>query len=100
MQELYRKLDVRLTQQERRDRLTAAVEMAVLTGKIGDTPAEKLRYSKRCTQEWIKRRTLLLNEARSKTSGGRVTREEQEMILNDFWAGVDSGIANGELPDA
>lgn len=100
VQELYRKLDLRLTQQTRRDRLNNAVEMAILLGKIGNTPAEKARYAKRCTQEWMKLKMARLDHIRSKIDKGRISRDEMDTSLEDFWAGIDADIANGELPEA
>lgn len=99
LQALYRVLDIRYTQQQRRERLSAAVDEAVARGLIADIPDAKHQYARRCTQEWKLQRDALLDDARRKTKSGRVSVAEREMLLASFWAEIDEGITKGELPN-
>ena len=98
MHELYRMVNVRLTQMERRERLDAAVIAAVRKKLITDTYEEKMRYTRRCTQLWKTRRDSMLRQAASQTGKGRLSVEERETLLEQFWAGVSEEINRGELP--
>ena len=98
VQELYRTLEIRLMQQTRRERLDKAVAMAVRRKMIESTYDEKMRYARRCTQAWKVRRDNMLTVASKQTSKGRLSVEEREELLAEFWAGIDAEIDNGELP--
>lgn len=95
---LLRKLEIRLTQQLRRDRLDTAVAMAVRKGLIEGDYETKVRYAKRCTQAWkLKRETMLKNAAMS-TKSNRLSVAERELLLAEFWHNIEAEIQNGELP--
>lgn len=96
--EFYRTLLVRLTQIERRERLDAAVAMALRKRMIEDTYDEKMRYSRRCTQVWKLRKDNLLKQHAASTKKGVLSLEEREELLAEFWTQVGDEIANGELP--
>ena len=99
VQDFYRTIDLRMVQQERRERLNAAVDTAVRLKKIPADYQSKVRYAKRCTQHWLKRKVAVMAEARSRISSGRVSREECDSILTNFWAEIDDEISRGELPE-
>jgi len=96
--ELYRKLDIRLTQQERRERLDRAVAVALRKKLIADEYMDKMQYSRRCTQEWRLRRERILTAASKVTKGGRTSMADREVLLTEFWATIDAEIDNGEVP--
>lgn len=98
MHDLYRTLEVRLTQQERRDRLDSAVQAAVRKGIIPDEPSEKLRYSRRCTQHWKLRRDALLKAHAAATGKKRLSMEERDDLLTQFWTEIQEEISIGVLP--
>lgn len=96
--ELYRRIEIRLTQQERRERLDRAVNMALRKRIISDAVEEKKRYANRCTQAWKLRRDHMLKTASQQCATGKVSVEEREGLLKEFWLHIDEEIANGELP--
>lgn len=98
VQEFFRKLEVRLTQQERRERLDAALTKAISKRIIPDDYDSKVRYARRCTQSWKLRRDNMLKSASASTKTGRLSVAERETLLAEFWSNVDAEIANGELP--
>lgn len=98
VQQLYRTILVRMIQQQRRERLNLAVEQAVKRGVIPDVYDDKIRYSRRCTQAWKLQRDAVLDAARSSTKSGRVSAEEREVLLSEFWANVHDDIMKGNLP--
>lgn len=94
--DLYRTLEIRRTQQERRERLDAAVSKALKKKLIPDTYEEKMRYARRCTQVWKERRDNLLKAHIPKK--GRLSVEEREGLLEEFWRTVMAEVDNGEVP--
>lgn len=96
--ELYRTLEVRNVQRERRERLNAAVDMAVRLGWVQPDFESKRRYANRCTNEWARMRTSLLDSVRSRTAKGRISEEERAELLERFWSEIDEFIQAGELP--
>ena len=96
--ELYRKLEIRLTQQERRERLDRAVTVAVKKKYIEDDYQEKLRYARRCTQVWKMRRDNMLKVAAGTTKTGKVSLGEREQLLEEFWSNINEEIQTGEIP--
>ena len=95
---LYRTLEIRLTQQQRRERLSRAVEVAVKKRLIPNDYEEKMRYARRCTKEWQLRKTRLLDALRAGSKQNRVSVAERDSVLRDFWLNIDAEIENGELP--
>lgn len=98
VQSVYRTLEIRLTQQERRVRLDAAVNTAVKKRLIEDSYDVKMRYARRCTQAWQLRRATLLKNAANSTKSGKVTVAEREQLLEEFWRNIDLETQNGEVP--
>ena len=65
---------------------------------IPDEYDKKMAYAKKCVQSWMTRRATLLTSYRMETEAGRLSTEEREEILEDFWKGIDQEIKRGELP--
>jgi hypothetical protein len=96
--DVFRTIEVRRVQAERRSRLDAAIKKALQLKRIEDTSEAKKHYANRCTQEWIKQRTAMLSGMRGRN--GRVNEDERAVALDAFWAAIDEGITLGEIPDA
>lgn len=96
--ELFRTVDIRLTQREMRRRLNAAVAVAIQKGIIKDDSPSKVAYIDRCKKLWILRRKMLLKSHRDVVKV--LPEEQQRQILDEFWANIDAEIKNGEVPKA
>lgn len=96
LQELFRTIETRLTQQMRRVRLDAAITMAVKKSIIPDVYSSKLAYANRCTAFWAQRKKNLLDAHRAMKD--HLDTDTRRVLLDEFWAKVDAEIANGELP--
>lgn len=96
--ELYRRVNLRHVQRIRRDRINQAVQTAVNLGIISDEYLVKERYARRCTQVWGVKLKALQQAARNGSSTGKLTREEDDMLREEFWSDVEAQIARGELP--
>lgn len=98
LHKLYRTISTRALQQERRHRLTTAVEQALKTRGKPASAETKQAWARKMEQEWGRRRMQRMAEARAGTSANRLTVDERSQVLEDFWAEVDGEIARGELP--
>lgn len=49
----------------------------------------RLDYMQRVSGEWKVQRDVLLEKARN-ANGGRLSREEMQLVLNQFWEGIDA----------
>lgn len=97
LHELYRMLEVRLVQQQRRDRARRA--LAWLEAKHPKLSSEqKLRWVRKLEQQWGKRRMAAMDHARRKTLRGRLSTTEREGLLAEFWQEIDQEVEKGELP--
>lgn len=97
LHEFYRTLEVRLIQQQRRDRARKAYAW-VERHYPKMTYEQKQRWLRKLEQQWGRERMEFLELARNKTSGGRLSTEEREELLAEFWAGVDKEVEKGNLP--
>lgn len=97
---LFRMLETRLIQQQRRERLNRAITAAIAKGLITDSHDEKQRYARRCVSTWQNRKELLLKNMAATARHGRITTDERATALKEFWERVDAEIDNGELPKA
>ena len=95
---VYRTLETRYVQVVRRKRIDAAVAQAVKKRLIEDDYASKVAYSNKCVQAWKLRRDNMLKMAANQTKSGRLSVEEREGMLEEFWLHVDEETRNGELP--
>lgn len=86
----------------RRKRLleTEAIRHAVNKGMIKDVSLEKLRYKKRVS-EWIKKEyKLRLDAARRSAKGGRISNEDREELVGEFWDELLQSFSAGDIPEA
>lgn len=96
--EFYKVIYVRNVQRRTRNLTAISTDLAVKRRLIPNAFETKQRYAKRCIQYWsLKRRTLLAN-ARLANPKKRLTLEEQDEILADFWAQIELEVNNGEIP--
>lgn len=96
LHELYRTLDVRLVQQQRRDRARRALELYERKNPKASYD-EKMKWLRKLEQSWGRRRMSRLEEHRRKTADKRLSTDEREGILKDFWREVDDEINRGEM---
>lgn len=89
---------IRSIQRRTRAILDVAVNMAVRKGLIPDERMAKERYQKRCVQSWKQRRDNLLKMVRASSKTKRISRDELETVVADFWETVASEVNNGEVP--
>lgn len=98
VQKLYRTVNGRLTQQERRARFDRALEKAQeLYGPYPDYMT-RMRWLSALEQVWRRRRLRYLDDARAKV-GRRLTRDEVGEAAAAFWAELDVDIDAGKVPD-
>lgn len=94
VQELYRRVYTRYTQQFRRKRSAKALAQAIKLH--GDAPfTTKLTWTAKLETIWRKRRLAFLDAAR-KAHGGRLSQVEKVDALAEFWDMIDAGIDAGE----
>lgn len=97
LHELYRMLEVRLVQQQRRERAKRALDW--LAKKHPKLDAEqRLRWLRRLEQKWGKQRLQYMDVERRKTAKGRLSTDEREEILAEFWKEIDAQVDRGDLP--
>lgn len=96
LQELARTLDVRIVQQQRRERLRAAVDWLVREQPWLTVDQQRL-WVRRIEQLWARQRLAWL-AARRKEAGGRLSEGERRVALDEFWATIENNINNGALP--
>ena len=94
---LYRTLEVRLVQQERRDRVRRAVDW-LEREHPRLTYDSRLRWARKLEQGWGRRRLSYMEDYRRMTAKHRLSTEEREEVLARFWTMIDNEINNGELP--
>jgi len=93
---VFRTLEVRYVQQERRERIRQAVAWLESQCPTLTTDQKKL-WVKRLEQLWMKQRRAWL-AAHRKQHGKRLNLDEQREVLDAFWADVDDNIKQGNLP--
>jgi hypothetical protein len=98
VQEVFRTIEIRRVQGDRRIRLNLAVNKAVELGVIEDTAEAKRQYANKCTQEWSKRRADMLSNIRRTMSNKRVNEDERADVLEEFWKAIEAGIKEGDIP--
>jgi hypothetical protein len=77
-----------------------AVRQAVIQGRIRDTPLEKARYKRRVS-EWVKRDyKAVLDGERRKTHNGRLSLEERDELVKQYWDDLLQQFTSGEIPEA
>lgn len=96
LQELVRTLDVRMVQQQRRERLRAAVDWLSREQPWLTVDQQKL-WVRRIEQMWARQRLAWL-AARRNEAGGRLSESERRSALDEFWQTIENNINNGALP--
>lgn len=97
LHEFYRTLEIRVVQQERRERARRA--LAWLEVHHPNLSYErKTRWVRKLEQSWGKRRMKRMEDARRGTSTGRLSIAEREELLIEFWREIEAEIASGRLP--
>lgn len=97
LHELYRTLNVRVVQQERRARANRALEwLATHHPKL--TYEQRTKWLRKLEQKWGRERLQYMDIYRRKSRRDRLTTDEREEILQEFWADIDQTITNGDLP--
>jgi uncharacterized coiled-coil DUF342 family protein len=97
LHELYRTLNVRQVQQERRARAGKAWEWLERKHPKLDYE-QKTRWLRKLEQQWGRERLAYMDDIRRKLDKPRLTTEEREEVLDEFWREIDAGIKRGELP--
>lgn len=97
LHELYRTLTVRLVQQERRERAKRAWDW-LEQNHLKLNYEQKMRWLRKLEQKWGRERLQYMEAVRRKTSKDRLTTEEREEVLEEFWAEIDEQIKQGNLP--
>lgn len=97
LHELYRTLEVRMIQQQRRERARKAYTWLEKNyPKL--TYDQRQRWIRKLEQQWGRERMAFLEGYRNKTKTGRLSTEEREELLQEFWADIDQGVDKGDLP--
>lgn len=97
LHEFYRTLEVRLAQQQRRERAKRA--FAWVEQKFPKLNYDqKMRWLRKLEQQWSKQRMQYMDVARRRTAQGRLSSEEREQVLKEFWEEIDQQVDRGELP--
>lgn len=96
MHELYRTLEVRLVQQERRARAARALEWFDRNYPEA-TMDQRIRWVRKLEQQWGRRRMGAMMAVRRTTAYGRLSSAEREIVLRRFWERIDDEIRRGEL---
>lgn len=98
LHDLFRTLNVRCVQQQRRDRLDQAWAWYERKNPTASYD-QKVRWRRKLEQQWGKRRLAVLAEARRNTENRRLSLAEMDEILAKFWAEIQQEITEGKLPE-
>lgn len=97
VQSLYRKVNGRLIQQQRRERINRAVAKAEeLYGEIPYT--HRMQWMAELEHQWAKRRLEFLEANRRRYKKDRLPSEDRAELLAEFWENIDHEIYEGKLP--
>jgi hypothetical protein len=98
LNKLYRTVLARTIQQERRARADRAVDMAI--EKYGPPPSFSARLSwvARREADWAGQRLEYLANVRQKASDKKLSREETNSLLEQFWLELDDRITTEGVP--
>jgi len=97
IQAIYRKLNGRLVQQTRRERMARAIAKAEeLYGEIAYT--KRMQWMAEQEHVWAQRRLAFLEQQRKRLKQERLSTELRTEMLLEFWDIIDTEIYKGELP--
>jgi hypothetical protein len=98
LHELYRKLEVRLVQQQRRERAHRALVWFEKKYPRA-TLEQKQKWIRKVEQTWGRRRMAAMNDHRKTLKDRtRLTDAERAELLQDFWIDIECEIKQGLLP--
>ena len=97
LNKLYRTVFTRAVQQERRARADAAVALAEKAYGPPPSFSERLSWIARREADWARQRRDYLSAERQK-AGGKLSRDETNDRLAEFWSEIDADIAAGVPP--
>jgi len=96
-QDVYRRIMGRHTQQVRRERADRAIAKA--EELYGDTDFHtRLKWVSDLEHQWAKRRLAALTDRREKTENNRLSSDERNEVLLEFWDEIDTEINEGKVP--
>lgn len=98
MQLVYRRVNSRLTQIERRRRLKQAISIIEPTLGLQFTFGQTNAVENWLENYWSKERIALLDTARNRGSSIRLSTEERAEICDAFWESVDTQLNNKISP--
>lgn len=102
LHDLYRMTSMRGLQQERRARINKAA--TILTEQVEPVLGRELTYEDRLQMarfiehRWGDMRLTTMAEERKLRNSKRLTTEERNIVLHDFWKTLDTALENGVVP--
>lgn len=99
VQVIYRRINGRYVQQQRRERSSRAVTKAIELFGGAPNYHVRLKWVADLEHEWAKRRLAFLEIHRDKLSNNRIDAETRADLLAEFWDIIDTEIYEGGLPD-
>lgn len=97
VQAVYRRMNGRHVQQQRRHRINRAVSKAEeLYGEIPYT--HRMQWMAELEHDWARRRMAFLEAQRTRLRQERLSTEQRTELLLEFWDEVDTEIYEGKLP--
>lgn len=97
IQTIYRRVNGRYVQQQRRERMARAVAKAEeLYGEL--TYTKRMQWMAELEHKWAQRRLAFLEQQRVRIKQQRLDTELRAEMLLEFWDIIDTEIHKGELP--
>lgn len=96
--ELFRRVQSRFVQQERRRRLAEGIALIEKALNVSFSFGQKQSVATWLEQYWGKERTSALEDARRTCGNERLLTDERAEICEVFWEGVDADLKNDIVP--
>ena len=97
IQAVYRRVNGRYVQQQRRERMGRAVARA--EELYGEIPyQERIQWIAKLEHEWAQRRIAFLEQQRRRIGDPRLPVEIRTELLLEFWDMIDTEIYEGQIP--
>lgn len=98
VQRVYRRINGRYIQQQRRERMDRAVAKA--TERYGEVPfMHRMQWMAALEHRWANRRLDFLEANRQRYDNDRLPSEDRAELLAEFWEGIDNEIYEGNVPN-
>ncbi len=97
-QAIYRRINGRFVQQQRRERSSRAITKAVELFGAAPQYHKRLKWVADLEHSWAKRRLAFLEVHREKMANLRIDTETRADLLAEFWEIIDTEIFEGEIP--